>query len=286
MLIHRTAIVHPEARMEPGCEIGAYSIIGRNVAIGADTLVSNHVIIGENTTIGAGCKVYSHAVIGTDPQDLKYDGSVSHVEIGGGVQIREFVTINRGSTRDAVTRIGDRTLLMTGVHVAHDCQIGKNVIMANLATLAGHCKIEDFAVLGGMAVVHQFVRVGKIAMVGGTSGLMQDAPPFMMVFGTAPAKVVNINNIGLKRQGVAPEVRLALRQAFHILYRQSLSTTEAIAKIEESLPESEEMAYLLDFYRSSERGICKAKLSVAEAAPGDAEGKDFFDEFTTSIPAT
>jgi UDP-N-acetylglucosamine acyltransferase len=286
MLIHRTAIVHPEARMEPGCEIGAYAVIGRNVAIGADTLIGSHVIIGENTTIGKGCKVYSHAVIGTDPQDLKYDGSPSHVEIGEGVQIREFVTINRGSKRDAVTRIGDGTMLMTGVHVAHDCNVGCNVIMANLVTLGGHCIIEDYAVLGGMSVVHQFVRVGKIAMVGGTSGLMQDAPPFMMVFGPAPSKVVNINNIGLKRRGITPEVRLALRQAFHILYRQDLGTTEAIAKIEETLAPSDEMAYLLNFYRNSERGICKAKLSVAEAPAGDGEGKEYFDELTTSIPAT
>lgn len=285
MLIHRTAIVHPEARVDTGCEIGAYAIIGRNVSIGADTLIGSHVIIGENTTIGPGCKVYAHAVIGTDPQDLKFNGETSYVEIGQGVHVREFVTINRGSKKGAVTRIGDNTMLMTGVHIAHDCQVGKHVIMANLATLAGHCKIEDYAVLGGMAVVHQFVRVGKIAMVGGTSGLIQDAPPFMMVFGTAPARVVNVNNIGLKRRGVTPEVRLALRQAFHILYRQSLSTKDAIAKIEDTIPASDEMAYLLNFYRSSERGICRAKLSVAEGAV-EGEGGDYFDELTTSIPAT
>jgi len=286
MLIHRTAIVHPEARIEPGVEVGAYSVIGRNVAIGADTNIASHVVIGENTAIGTGCKIYSHAVIGTEPQDLKYNGDISHVEIGDGVQIREFVTINRGSRKDSVTRVGDSSLLMAGVHIAHDCHVGKEVIMANLATLGGHCSIEDYAVLGGMAVVHQFVRVGKIAMVGGTSGLMQDAPPFMMVFGPAPARVVNVNNIGLKRRGVDPEVRLHLRQAFHILYRQSLSTTKAIAKIEETLPSSDELSYLLEFYRSSERGICRSKLEVAPADEGEATQSEFPDEFTTSIPAT
>ncbi len=210
---------------------------------------------------------------------------MSNVEIGEGVQVREFVTINRGSKNGSVTRVGDNSMLMTGVHIAHDCQVGKHVIMANLATLAGHCKVEDHAVLGGMAVVHQFVRVGKIAMVGGTSGLMQDAPPFMMVFGPAPARVVNINNIGLKRRGTTPEVRLALRQAFHILYRQQLSTKDAIAKIEDTIPPSDEMAYLLNFYRSSERGICRSKLSIAEGV-AEVDGSDFFNELTASIPAT
>jgi len=286
MLIHRTAIVHPEARLEPGGEIGAYSVIGRNVFIGADSVVGSHVVIAENTTIGAGCRIASHAVIGTDPQDLKYNGEPSYVEIGEGVDIREFVTINRGSKKGSVTRVGDKTLLMTGAHIAHDCQVGKGVIMANLATLGGHCKVEDYAVLGGMAVVHQFVRIGKIAMVGGTSGLMQDAPPFMMVFGPAPARVVNVNNIGLNRHGVAPEVRLHLRQAFHILYRQNLTVSGAIAKIEETLPPSEELNYLLAFYRSSERGICRAKLEVAAAPEAEAEPREFPDEFTTSIPAT
>jgi len=286
MLIHRTAIVHPEAKLEPGGEIGAYSVIGRNVTIGADTVIGSHVVIGENTTIGAGCKISSHAVVGTDPQDLKYNGEPSSVEIGAGVQIREFVTINRGSKKGSATRVGDKSLLMTGVHVAHDCTIGENVIMANLATLGGHCSVGDNAVLGGMAVVHQFVRIGKIAMVGGTSGLMQDAPPFMMVFGPAPARVVNINHIGLKRNGVKPEVRLHLRQAFHILYRQGLSLRDAVAKIRETLPESEELSHLLGFYRNSERGICRSTLSVAEGQQTEAEPRDFPDELTTSIPAT
>jgi UDP-N-acetylglucosamine acyltransferase len=287
MLIHRAAIVHPEARLEPGVEIGAYSVIDRGASVEADTRIGSHVVIGKNVRIGPGCEVYSHAVIGTDPQDLKYDGNESSVEIGEGCKIREFVTVNRGSKAGAATRVGEQTLLMTGSHIAHDCQIGSNVIMANLATLGGHCAVEDHAVLGGMAVAHQFVRIGKMAMVGGTSGLMQDAPPFMMVFGPAPARVVNVNHVGLKRNGVPPEVRLHLRQAFHLLYRQNLSIDQALARIEEELPPSDEMTYLLEFYRTSQRGICRASLQVAEAASDeDSARQDHFDDLTTSIPAT
>jgi len=285
MLIHRAAIVHPEARLEPGVEIDAYSVIDQGAVIEADTHIGSHVVIGKNVRIGRGCEVYSHAVIGSDPQDLKYDGVDSFVEIGEACRIREFVTVNRGSKPGSVTRVGDRTLLMTGAHIAHDCQIGADVIMANLATLGGHCAVEDHAVLGGMAVAHQFVRVGKMAMVGGTSGLMQDAPPFMMVFGHAPARVVNVNHVGLKRNGVPPEVRLHLRQAFHILYRQNLPIDRALAKIEEELPPSEELSYLVAFYRSSERGICRASLEVSEAEKEEGR-EEFFDDLTTSIPAT
>jgi len=285
MLIHRTAIVHPEVRLEPGVEIGAYSVIGKGSVVEADTKIGSHVVIGENVHIGPGCEIHSHAVIGTAPQDLKYDGAVSYVEISEGCKIREFVTINRGSKKGSVTRIGSHTLLMTGVHIAHDCQIGSHVIMANLATLGGHCVVEDYAVLGGMAVAHQFVRVGKLAMVGGTSGLMQDAPPFMMVFGPAPARVININHVGLKRNGVPPEIRMHLRQAFHILYRQGLTVEQALRKIEEEIPRSEYTEYLVSFYRTSQRGICRATLAISETQD-ELKGKDFFDEFTTSIPAT
>jgi len=285
MLIHRTAIVHPEAHLEPGVEIGAYSIIGKGSLIESDTRIGSHVVIGENVTIGPGCEIHSHCVIGSDPQDLKYDGAPSFVEIGEGCKIREFVTINRGSGKGSVTRVGARTLLMTGVHIAHDCQIGKEVIMANLATLGGHCIVEDNAVMGGFSVAHQFVRVGQLAMVGGTSGLMQDAPPYMMVFGPAPARVININHIGLKRKGIPPEIRMHLRQAFHFLYRQGLTIEDALRKIEEEIPQSEPIQNLIRFYRSSQRGICRATLAVTEPQE-EKFREDYFDEFTTSIPAT
>ncbi len=285
MLIHRTAIVHPESHLESGVEIGAYSVIGRGCVIEQDTYVGSHVLIGENVRVGPRCKIYSHTVIGSDPQDLKYDGSLSFVEIGEDCRIREFVTVNRGSKKGSITRVGASTLLMTGVHIAHDCQIGNHVIMANLATLGGHCVVEDYAVMGGMAVAHQFVRIGRMAMVGGTSGLMQDAPPFMMVFGPAPARVININHVGLKRNGVPPETRMHLRQAFHFLYRSGLSVEQALRRIEEDIPPSEHVSYLVEFYRSSRRGICRATLAVSEAEK-ETERPEFFDEFTTSIPAT
>jgi UDP-N-acetylglucosamine acyltransferase len=287
MLIHRTAIVHPEARLEPGVEVGAYSVIGKNVTIEAGTKIGSHVVIDSNSRIGPDCKVFSHAVIGSDPQDLKYRGAESWVEIGAGTIIREFVTINRGSKEGAVTRVGNGTLLMTGVHVAHDCQVGNNVIMVNLATLGGFCEVEDCAVIGGLAVAHQFVRVGKMTMVGGTAGLLQDAPPYMMVFGTAPARVVNINTVGLRRNGVSSEVRAHLRHAFKVLYRSGLTTNQALEEIERTIPPGEEVRHLLEFFRNSSRGTCTA---VRPIAVGDSSapsvGNPFYDELTAGIPAT
>lgn len=288
MLIHRTAIVHPDAKLEPSVEVGAYSVIGKDVTILAETRVGSHVVIDKNTRIGANCRIFSHAVLGSDPQDLKYKGSDSWVEIGGGTVIREFVTVNRGSTEGAVTRVGAGCLLMTGVHIAHDCQVGNGVIMANLATLGGFCEIENNAVIGGLAVAHQFVRIGTMTMVGGTAGLLQDAPPYMMVFGPAPARVVNINSIGLRRNGVTSDVRSHLRQAFKILYRNGMTTNQALDEIERTLPSSDEIKHLLQFYRNSSRGLCQAvhAVAVGETSAAGSADNPFFDELTAGIPAT
>ncbi|MEP0813788.1 MAG: acyl-ACP--UDP-N-acetylglucosamine O-acyltransferase [bacterium] len=296
MLIHRTAIVHPEAEIAPGVEVGAYSVIGRGCSIGAETKIDSHVVIQENTTIGNGCRIYSHAVIGTDPQDLKYKGQPTFCEIGDGTLIREFVTINRGSTEGSVTRVGSNAMLMTSVHIAHDCQIGDRVIMANLATLGGHCQIGEGSVIGGKAVAHQFVRVGKYAMVGGTSGLMQDVPPFMMAFGQAPAKIVNINAVGIMRNGYSKEDRANLRRCFHLLYRNGNSLAEALEKIEEEFKSGAPLE-LVQFFRESKRGTCRpvgrntwvdSRLNN-DAQPQEfreAEEDEFFDELTASLPAT
>ena len=290
MLIHRTAIVHPEAELAPGVEVGAYSIIGRGVSIGAETKIGSHAVIQENTTVGARCRIYAHAVLGTDPQDAKYKGQPTFCEIGEDSIIREFVTINRGSLEGNVTHIGKGVMLMTGSHIAHDCQIGDRVIMANVATLGGHCQIGEGAIVGGKAVAHQFVRVGRFAMIGGTSGLMQDVPPFMMAFGQAPAKIVNINAVGLKRNGYTTEDRTNLRRCFHLLYRNGHSLQEALSIIEEEFKDGP-AAELAHFFRESKRGTCRpvGRVTWVESQiTGRSENEDdeFYDELTASLPVT
>lgn len=297
-MIHRTAIVHPEAELAPGVEIGAYSVIGKGVSIGAETKIASHVVIQENTMIGPGTRIYPHAIIGTDPQDTKYKGEPTYVEIGGDCIIREYVTINRASTEGGVTRVGEGSFLMTGVHIAHECEVGNKVTMANLATLGGHCKVGDFAVFGGKSVAHQFVRVGKLAMIGGTSGLMKDVPPFMMAFGQAPAKIVNINLVGLKRNGYSTEDRKNLRRCYYLLYRNGLSLQEALKAIEEEFDDGPPIE-LVQFFRESTIGTCRpvgrttwvdANVNgddILEAAEKASENDDdHYDELTTSLPAT
>jgi UDP-N-acetylglucosamine acyltransferase len=292
MLIHRTAIVHPSVEMAPGVEVGAYAVIGKNVKLGAETKIGSHVVIEANTEIAAGCKIYSHALIGDDPQDQKWKDQPTHCTIGEGTTIREFVTIDRGSVEGNVTRIGKHCFLMGYVHVAHDCQVGDKVIMANLATLAGHCRVDEGAVLGGMCVAHQFVHIGKYAMIGGTTGMMQDVPPFMMAFGHAPAKIVNINAVGLKRAGYSREDRANLRYCFRLLYRNGLGMREALNKIESEFKVGPPVE-LVKFFRESKRGTCRpvGRVTYMESVIHEGDrvrsGQDeFYDELTTSLPAT
>ncbi|MCH7472677.1 acyl-ACP--UDP-N-acetylglucosamine O-acyltransferase, partial [bacterium] len=202
MSIHATAMVHPDARLGPDVSVGAYAIIGPGVAVGRGTAIESHAVIDQNTRIGEDCHIYSHAVIGSDSQDLKYAGEPTYLEVGDRTVLREYVTLNRGSREGSVTRVGSDCMLMTGVHIAHDCQLGDHVVMANLATLAGHITVGDGVVIGGLAAFHQFLRVGQLAMVGGTAGVMQDVPPYCMVQGAPPATVRALNLVGLARAGV------------------------------------------------------------------------------------
>jgi len=292
MTIHKTAVVHPDAELAPDVEVGAYSIIGKDVRIDEGTKIGSHVVIEQNTDVGPGCRICSHAVIGTDPQDLAYKGQPTFCEIGEGTMIREFVTINRGSKEGSVTKIGKNVLLMTSVHVAHDCIIEDNVIMANLATLAGHCRIGEGAVFGGQGIAHQFVRVGKLAMIGGTSGLMQDVPPFMMAFGHAPAKIVNINQVGIKRAGYSREDRQSIRYCFRLLYRNGLVLSDALDRIESEFEDGPAIE-LAKFFRESKRGTCRpigrvtyveSQVTNGERRAGNGEG--IYEELTTSLPVT
>jgi UDP-N-acetylglucosamine acyltransferase len=267
--IHRTAIVHQDARIDPSVVIGPYCVIGPNVFIGAGTVLESHVHIERDTRVGEGCHIFSHAVLGSDPQDLKYDGAPTYVEVGDRCVLREFVTINRGSFEGSVTRLGSESMLMTGVHLAHDCKVGNKVIMANCATLAGFVTIEDRAVIGGLAAFHQFTRVGRLAMVGGTAGVMQDVPPFCMIQGSPPATLRGLNRIGMMRNGATEQSFVAVKQAYRLMFRRGMTKENALAEIEASVPKTPEVMNFIEFLKApSKRGIAKGEpvqdLSVVE----------------------
>lgn len=254
--VHPTAVVHEGAELGADVEIGPYAVIGPHVRIGDGVRIMAHATIDGRTSLGANCTVFPFACLGTQTQDLKYRGAKSFVRIGERTTVREYVTINSGTQEDEVTGVGDGCLLMAYVHVAHGCTVGNGVILANGVQLAGHVVVEDMAVAGGLTGIHQFVRVGKLSILGGGSLLRQDAPPFMMVVGN-PARVPGLNAVGLKRRGFSPEVRRLLKQAYRILYRENLSTRQALERIRAQLPLCPEVEYLTSFVSESSRGIVK-----------------------------
>lgn len=254
--IHETAIIDERAELAEGVAVGPYAIIDGPAVLGAGVIVGPHAFIEGAVTLGAACRVFSHAVIGTIPQDLKFEGEESTVEIGEGTVIREFVTINRGTKAAGRTRLGPGCLLMAYAHVAHDCVLGANVILANCATLAGHVEVGDYAAIGGLAAVHQFTRVGKHAYVGGMSRVSQDIIPYALT-ASEPTRVAGINAVGLQRRGFPPEVRAALKRAFHVIYREDLNTAQAVEKLKAEMADVTEVRDLIEFLESSERGILK-----------------------------
>jgi UDP-N-acetylglucosamine acyltransferase len=237
MSIHPTAVIHKTAKIHEDVEIGPYAIIG------------------ENTEIGRGCKIFSHAVVGSQCQDLKYKGEKSYVRVGENTSIREFVTINRATGEGEETIVGRNCLLMAYVHVAHNCRVGNNVVIANCGTLAGHVEIEDKAIIGGLVAIHQFCRIGMLSITGGCSKVVQDVPPFMIADGH-PSKIHSINTVGLTRNNIPESVRKNLKQAYKILYREGLSISGAAEKINKEIPHSREILHLLDFIKKAKRGIC------------------------------
>ncbi len=256
IVIHPTAIVHPDAELEAGVEIGPYSIIEETVRIGAGTKIGARVSIEGHTTIGSGCEIFTGAVLGSVTQDKKYKGGKSFLIIGNNTKIREYVTMNPGTEEGTETRIGNDNLVMAYAHVAHDCVVGNQVTLANNATLAGYVVVEDKAIIGGLSAVHQFVRVGTLAIVGGCSKVVQDIPPYVLVDGH-PAKAYGLNVVGLERADFPKEERMLLKKAFKIIFKSRLSIKSAIQKIEEELPKTPAILTLLDFLKKSERGICK-----------------------------
>jgi UDP-N-acetylglucosamine acyltransferase len=230
-LIHPTAVIHPLANLHPTVQIGPYAIIGENVKIGADSSIGAHVVIEGPTEIGVGNRIFAGAIIGSEPQDLKYNGGESWVKIGNYNQIREYVTINRATGEDEVTQLGNHNLLMAYAHVAHNCIIENEVIIANSVALAGHIHIESKARISGVLGVHQFVHIGSLAMVGGMSRIERDVPPFAIVEGN-PARVRSLNLIGLQRSGLSEEDQSQLKKAFRLIYRSEMSFTEALKRLE------------------------------------------------------
>lgn len=255
MKIHKSAIVHQGAKLADSVSVGPYALIGENVVIRADTVIGAHCVIEGRTTIGKTNRIFTGVVIGSPPQDLKYRGERSYIEIGDNNIIREYVTMNPGTLEGmGKTVVGSNNLFMAYSHVAHDCVIGNNCVMANNATLAGHVTLEDNAVIGGLSAVHQFVRLGRLSIVGGCSKVVQDIPPFSMCDGH-PAKVIQPNCVGLKRADIDAETINKLRKAFKILFREGLSKKHALEKVANEVEASPEIEHLIFFVKTSERGL-------------------------------
>jgi UDP-N-acetylglucosamine acyltransferase len=254
--IHPTAIIDPSARLGQNTTIGPYSIVGPDVIIGDEVRIANGVLIEKNTRVGSGCRISSGAVLGTDPQDLKYQGETTYLEVGNQTIIREYVTINLGTGEKGKTVIGSHAMLLAYAHVAHDCRIGDHVILANAVNVAGHAEIEEYAFIGGLVGVHQFVKIGRHAMIGGGFRVTQDICPYVRVAGY-PLKVTGLNLIGLERRGFTPDAIAALKEAYKILFRNKLNVSQAIQRISTELPRTGEIEHILQFIAKSERGLIR-----------------------------
>jgi UDP-N-acetylglucosamine acyltransferase len=256
-MIHPTAVIHPEAELHGTVTVGPYAVIGEHVRIGRGTAVGAHTVIDGWTDIGEDNRIFHLASIGGIPQDLKYKGEETWLKIGNRNIFREFVTMHPGTvTGDSETTIGDGNLFMAYCHVAHDCHIGDNVVMANSATLAGHVRVEDYAILGGLSAVHQFVVIGAHTMVGGGALVGQDVPPYTIVTGDR-ARLRGLNLVGLRRRGFTEESIYILRKAYKILVFAKLKIPDALERIRTELPQTPEVCRFVEFIEKSERGICR-----------------------------
>ena len=256
-LIHESAIVGHNARIGDDCHIGPFCVIGDEVDLGNRVRLDSHVVVDGRTSIGGDTHIFPFVSIGLAPQDLKYGGEPTATKIGNRNQIREFVTIHRGTVGGGgTTKIGDDNLLMAQAHVAHDCQLGNEIIMANAATLAGHVEIADKASVGAYSGVHQYCRIGYESFIGGYSVVVKDAMPFAIIQGNH-AKCYGLNRLGMKRRGYAKETIEKLNHAFHLLLSAKLNTSQAVEKIRKEITGCSEVALLIDFIESSKRGVVK-----------------------------
>jgi UDP-N-acetylglucosamine acyltransferase len=257
MKVHPTALVHPGARLAEDVEVGPYCLIGEHVEVGEGSWIGAHVVLDGHTRIGRRNRIWHFCSIGAPPQDKKYAGEPTRVEIGDDNTFREYVTINRGTAQDiGVTRVGNENWVMAYVHFAHDCQIGNKTIFANLAQLAGHVTVGDWAIFGATTLVHQFVHIGAHAFTGMGTYLAQDLPPFVTAAGNM-AKPFGINKEGLKRRGFSPETIARLKRAYKTLYRKGLGLQEATAELQRQVAECPEVQQIVDFLSRSKRGIIR-----------------------------
>lgn len=256
-LIHPTAVISADASIGDDVRIGAYTVVGANVEIGSGCEIGSHCALKGPTTLGPNNRIYPFASIGDDPQDKKFAGEDTRLEIGSGNTIREYCTINRGTTQDeGVTTIGNDNWIMAYAHIAHDCLLGDNIIMANASTLGGHVSIGDYAMLSAFAAIHQFCRVGAHSFVGAYGGIGKDVPPYVLVFGTPP-KPRGINSEGLQRRGFTSEQIRNLKEAYRLLYRSDSLVADAVVQLGERVDEQPELRILIEFIEKSERGLIR-----------------------------
>ena len=254
--IHPAAFVDPQAEIGPGVEIGPGAVIGPHVRIGAGARIGSHALVTGWTRVGRGCRLHPGAVLGSPPQDLKYSGEPSYLEVGDETEIREFATLNLATEPGAVTRVGRHCLLMAYSHVAHNCHLGDHVVVANVVQFAGYVTVEDWAIVGGSSVVHQFVRIGCHSMIGGGTRISQDVAPYIKVAGSPP-RLAGINTIGLGRRGYAPETIAALEQAYRVLFRDHRTVPDAVAAMRESHGAVPDVEHLARFAETSLRGLTR-----------------------------
>jgi UDP-N-acetylglucosamine acyltransferase len=256
-MIDARAVVSPQAEIATGVQIGPFSIIGADVSIGPGTWIGPHVVVNGPTRIGADNKIFQFASIGDAPQDKKYNGEPTRLEIGDRNVFRESVTVNRGTTHDkGVTRIGNDNLLMAYSHVAHDCVLGDQIVLANCATLGGHVEMGDFVTMGGMSAIHQFTKVGAYAFIAHHAAVTRDVPPYVMAVGR-PAEPHSVNSVGLQRRGFTPEQVLNIRRAYRVLYRSGLKLQAAMAQLEKAAATQPEIRPFVDFIKRSSRSIVR-----------------------------
>lgn len=256
--IHPLATVHPNAKLGDGVEVGPYAYIDEFVEIGEGTKILPHATIFNYVKIGKDCNIFPGAVVGAIPQDLKYSGEVTYVEIGDRVNIRECATINRGTKASGkgVTRVGNDTLLMSYTHVAHDCHVGNHCILTSYVGIAGETDVDDWAILGGSTVAHQFSHIGTHAMVGGGSKINKDIPPYVLC-GREPLVFAGVNIVGLRRRGFTNDQVRTIKDIYDLIYFGGMNVSDALDKVEAGFPESEEKTTIVSFIRNSKRGIIK-----------------------------
>jgi UDP-N-acetylglucosamine acyltransferase len=252
--IHPTAIISSDADIAADAEIGAFAIVGEGCTIGPGCAIAPRATLERNVTLGRAVKVGIGTILGGAPQDLKYAGEETTVEIGDGTVIREYATINRGTAHSFKTTVGKNCLLMSYVHIGHDCVIGNHVILSNVVQLAGHVTIEERAILSGLSAVHQFARIGRNSFIGGCSRVAKDIPPFLKAVGN-PVKLYGLNTVGLQRSGMDEETIRELKRAYRLLFRSDLNVTQAIERVQAELEPLPEVKELIRFVEASERGV-------------------------------